>query len=68
MGRWSPEIDRAEWIDGATDVTESWVSMSDNLLTKVFVPLERRRNLETAMHTTLARLESVAESSGTVAP
>jgi uncharacterized protein YndB with AHSA1/START domain len=127
MGRWSPETDQAEWLDGAsgpevgarfrghnqrgflkywtkctvvtvepgrefafvvgtvqkpltrwtfhlepsgvgTDVTESWRAMSDNLLTKVFVPAKRRRNLETGMRTTLERLRSVAESAGTVAP
>lgn len=127
MGRFSPETDRAEWLDGATgpevgarfrghnqrgflkywtkctvvaaepgrefafvvgtaekpmtrwtfrlepsgvgtDVTESWQTMSENLLTKVFVPEKRRRNLETGMRTTLERLKSVAESGGTVAP
>ncbi|MDQ1429854.1 MAG: hypothetical protein QOF40_456 [Actinomycetota bacterium] len=127
MGRWSPETDRAEWLDGitgpevgarfrghnqrgflkywtkctvvasepgrefafvvgttekpltrwtfrlepsgvGTEVTESWRTMSDHLLTKVFVPKQRRRNLESGMRTTLERLKSVAESGGTVAP
>jgi uncharacterized protein YndB with AHSA1/START domain len=127
MGRWSPETDRAEWLDGATgpevgarfrghnqrgflkywtkctvvasepgrefafvvgtpekpmtrwtfrlassgvgtDVTESWETASEHALTKLFVPGKRRRNLETGMRTTLERLKSVAESSGTVAP
>jgi len=127
MGRWSPETDQAEWLDGSTgpavgarfrghnqrgflkywtkctvvacepgrefafvvgtpekpltrwafvlepsgvgtDVTESWAAMSENLLTKVFVPRKRRSNLDTGMRTTLERLRSVAESGGTVAP
>jgi uncharacterized protein YndB with AHSA1/START domain len=127
MGRWSPETDRAEWIDGATgpevgarfrghnqrgflkywtkctvvasepgrefafvvgtaekpvtrwsfrfepsglgtDVTESWATVHDRAIAKLFVPAKRRRNLESGMRTSLDRLKSVVESSGTVGP
>lgn len=57
---------RFEPSGAGTEVTESWATTHDSVLSKLFLPEKRRRNLGHGMRTTLERLKVVAEASGTV--